>query len=117
MMHSPTSIADSSEQPYVSTGHLPEPERVQRLVTEAHARFKSNIEGENSQVYPALARMPGDLFGVCVAGISGRVYAAGGIGYPFAVNLMVEEQRQEAVDSLPQTIRAKRYQAQSFTLE
>src|SRR5262245_54723971 len=30
-MHSPTSIADRSEQPYVSTGHLTEPERVQRF--------------------------------------------------------------------------------------
>ena len=49
---------------------------VQRLVSEAHARFKSNTEGENSQVYPALARVPNDLFGVCVVGTSGRVYAA-----------------------------------------
>jgi hypothetical protein len=63
-MHSPTSIADRSEETYISTGHLPEPERVQRLVSEAHARFKSNTEGENSQVYPALARVPGELFGV-----------------------------------------------------
>jgi glutaminase len=84
-MRSPTSIADSSEQPYISTGHLPEPELVQRLVSEAHARFKSNTEGENSQVYPALARVPNDLFGVCVVGTSGRVYAAGDVDYEFSI--------------------------------
>jgi len=36
---------------------------VQKLVSEAHARFKSNTEELNSQVYPALARTPSDLFG------------------------------------------------------
>jgi glutaminase len=84
-MHSPTSIADHSEEPYISTGHLPEPELVQKLVSKAHARFKSNTEGENSQVYPALARVPSDLFGVCVVGTSGRVYAAGDVEYPFTI--------------------------------
>ena len=84
-MRSPTSIADSSEQPYISTGHLPEPELVQRLVSEAHARFKSNTDGQNSQVYPALARVPNDLFGVCVVGTSGRVYAAGDAEHEFSI--------------------------------
>src|SRR5215207_3769366 len=45
---------------YISTGHLPSPEQVQKLVRDAHVRFKSNDEGENSQVYPALARVPRD---------------------------------------------------------
>jgi glutaminase len=63
--------------PFVSTGHLPTPEMVKALVAEAHALFKSNTEGENSQVYPALARAARDLFGVCVAGASGKKNAAG----------------------------------------
>ena len=71
------SISEQTDRPYISTGHLPEPEMVQRLVSEAHERFKSNDDGQNSQVYPALARVPRDLFGVCVVGTSGRVYAAG----------------------------------------
>src|SRR5262249_4542137 len=61
-------VADHSS--YVSTGHLPVPELVQGLVAEAHERFKSSTEGENSKVYPALARVPSDLFGICVAGTS-----------------------------------------------
>ena len=71
--------------PFVSTGHLPTPEMVKALVAEAHALFKSNTEGENSQVYPALARAASDLFGVCVAGTSGKVYAAGEADHEFSI--------------------------------
>ncbi|KRQ12358.1 glutaminase [Bradyrhizobium pachyrhizi] len=81
----PPSIAEQAERPYISTGHLPEPEMVQELVSQAHQRFKSNSEGTNSQVYPALARVPSELFGVCVAGTSGRVYGAGDIEYEFSI--------------------------------
>jgi glutaminase len=70
---------------YVSTGHLPTPEQVKALVAEAHARYKSNSEGENSQVYPALARVASDLFGVCVVGCSGNVYAVGDTDYEFSI--------------------------------
>jgi glutaminase len=70
---------------FVSTGHLPTPEQVQSLVAEAHARYKSNTEGGNSQVYPALARVPSDLFGVCVAATSGKVYAAGDTEQEFSI--------------------------------
>jgi glutaminase len=71
--------------PFVSTGHLPTPEMVQALVAEAHALFKSNTEGENSQVYPALARAASDLFGVCVAGTSGKIHVAGEADHEFSI--------------------------------
>ena len=70
---------------YVSTGHLPPADRVKELVAEAHARFLSNAEGKNSQVYPALARVPSDLFGVCVVGTSGDVYSAGDADHEFTI--------------------------------
>src|SRR5262245_32644827 len=70
---------------YVSTGRLPTPEQVAALVAEAHARYKSNRDGENSQVYPALASVPRELFGVCVVGTSGNVYAAGDTDYEFSI--------------------------------
>ena len=66
------SISEQSDQPYISTRHLPEPEMLQKLVSDAHRRFKSNSDGHNSQVYPALARVPRELFGVCAVGTSGR---------------------------------------------
>jgi len=74
-----------SEAPYVSTGHLPSPDMVSALVAEAHERFKSNTQGMNSQVYPALAKMPRDLFGVCVIATNGNVYLAGDAEYEFSI--------------------------------
>jgi glutaminase len=71
--------------PYVSTGHLPPPELVERLVAQAHKRFNSVAEGKNSQVYPALAAVPSNLFGICVAGTSGNLYAAGDAEHEFAI--------------------------------
>jgi glutaminase len=76
---------ERAEHHYVSTGHLPSSERVKALVAEAHARFQSNNEGENSQVYPALAEVPRQLFGVCVVGTSGNAYAVGDTDYEFSI--------------------------------
>ena len=81
-MTRPTDPADDS---YISTGHLPPEDRVRALVAEAHERFRSDTEGENSQVYPALARVPSGLFGVCVVGTSGNVYPAGDAGHEFTI--------------------------------
>src|SRR6516162_10611798 len=84
-MSSPHKSEEGVGYPFVSTGHLPTPKEVQSLLEEAHARFKSNTEGENSQVYPALARVPSDLFGICVVGTSGRVYAVGDTNHEFTI--------------------------------
>ena len=78
--------ADAAAEPcYVSTGHLPEPDLVMTTVKRAYQRFKENTEGRNSDVYPALARVPSDLFGVCVVGTSGKVYQAGDADYEFSI--------------------------------
>jgi glutaminase len=63
--------------PYVSTGRLPPEARVAELVAQSYEQFKSNADGQNSQVYPALARVPSDLFGVCLVDTSGNVTSAG----------------------------------------
>ena len=55
------SVVDEREPVYVLTGHLPGSEVVQALVNDAQRRFKSNRDGENSEVYPALARWPPPL--------------------------------------------------------
>jgi glutaminase len=79
------SIAEPLERPYVSTGHLPEPEMVQKLVSDAHRRFNSNGDGQNSQVYPALAEIPAELFGISVAGTSGHLDEAGDTASEFSI--------------------------------
>ena len=71
--------------PYVSTGHLPSAGLVMAAVNAAHALFGSNTDGQNSTVYPALARVASTLFGVCVAGTTGNVYAAGDATHEFSI--------------------------------
>jgi glutaminase len=75
----------SSEAHFVSTGHLPASEAIQPLIDQAYTLFKSNTDGQNSQVYPALARVPSQLFGICVVGTSGKIYAAGDSEYEFTI--------------------------------
>ena len=70
---------------YVSTGSLPTSEHVQALVAEAHGRYRSHAEGEVSRVYPALAEVPPDLFGICVVGAAGAVYAVGDAEHKFTI--------------------------------
>jgi glutaminase len=70
-------IEAGAESPFVSTGQLPSAELVQRLVDEAHERYRTNSDGATSEVYPALGRVPSDLFGICVASIGGNLYTAG----------------------------------------
>jgi glutaminase len=74
---------DTSE--FVSSGHLPPGELVRAVVAEAHERYRINAEGENAQVYPALAAVPSDLFGLCVCATSGATFAAGDAEIEFAI--------------------------------
>jgi glutaminase len=82
-------VRTSTNQPatasYISTGHLPSPEVVRKLVSEAYERYRSNTHGKNSDVYPALARVPSDLFGVCAVGTTGELYAVGDTDYEFSI--------------------------------
>ncbi len=76
---------DDTSRATVSTGQLPPSGRVLALVEAAHERFKGNDEGENANYYPALAEVPRDLFGICVVGADGTLYAAGDAEYPFTI--------------------------------
>lgn len=81
LLHSLPDTADS----FVSTGRLPPSDQVAQLVTDAHQRFESVALGKNSQVYPALARVPDHLFGICVVGADGRVFAVGDAEHEFTI--------------------------------
>ena len=73
------------DPPFVSTGRLPSPDVVRTLVGQAHERFKANRDGSNSDVYPALAEVQPDLFGLCVVGVNGSAYASGDFDCPFSI--------------------------------
>jgi len=70
---------------FVSTGHLPSPRQVQAAVDEAYRLYRAEASGTTSQTYPALARVPGHLFGICVAGVGGSMYRAGDSGHEFTI--------------------------------
>jgi len=77
--------ADAISAGFVSTGLLPPPGTVASFVEAAHARFRANMDGAVSEIYPSLARAPADLFGLCVAGTDGAAYAAGDWDAPFTI--------------------------------
>jgi glutaminase len=84
-MTSPPGADDLPDGFHVSTGQLPPAERIAGLVRAAHDRFRSDDSGENSQVYPALARVPRGLFGVAVVTCGGAVHEAGDTAHEFAI--------------------------------
>jgi glutaminase len=84
-MNTPSDGDAPAEPSYVSTGHLPAAEVVRALVNEAHERYRSVAEGKNSEVYPALARVQSELFGICVVGTSGNVHAVGDAEHEFSI--------------------------------
>ena len=55
------------------------------LVDDAHRRYRDVDEGAVSEVYPALARVPPELFGICVAAVDGRVHSVGDAEIPFTI--------------------------------
>jgi glutaminase len=68
-----------------AAGGLPPAEQITGLVKEAHERFSATALGEVSKTYPALARVPAGLFGICVAGMDGRLFSVGDAEQGFAV--------------------------------
>lgn len=73
------------EQPYVSNGRLPPDGDVRALVDEAHHRYRDVEIGVVSDVYPALACVSPDLFGICVTAVDGRVHAVGDAEVGFTI--------------------------------
>jgi glutaminase len=78
-------LDDLPDYPYVSTGHLPPSDEIVRLVNGAYQRYRTNTEGKNSQVYPALAEVPSELFGICVVGTNGEVHSVGDSEHEFSI--------------------------------
>ncbi|TCM45003.1 glutaminase A [Kribbella sp. VKM Ac-2568] len=70
---------------YVSTGELPRPRAVTHLVDDAHRMFRGVDDGTVSDVYPALARVDPDSFGLCVTASDGTTYEAGDSRVPFTI--------------------------------
>ena len=102
-----TTLSVEGEVPvFVSTGKLPPGTQVKTLIDAAYARYRTNDEGQNAQHYPALAEVPRELFGICVASFNGATYSAGdaaaeftimSVAKPFVFALACQEHGPEAV--------------------
>ena len=75
----------AGDSPFVSTGRLPRPDLVQSLVVAVHGRYRANAEGATADVYPALASVDPDLFGVAVVANDGSVFRAGDADHEFSI--------------------------------
>ena len=75
----------ASDASYISTGRLPASEVVQSLISRAYNLYKGDENGQTSQVYPALARAPSELFGICVAENAGHLHEIGDTRHEFSI--------------------------------
>jgi glutaminase len=64
---------------------IPAATDLQRVVDEAHAKYKDLKDGKNADYIPILATIPSELFGVAIALNDGTVYVAGDVDYRFAI--------------------------------
>lgn len=64
---------------FVSTGALPARARVVALVEDAFERFRGDRDGACSDVYPALAAVEPDLFGIAVVSVTGAAVETGDV--------------------------------------
>ena len=64
---------------------LPDADRLQKVVNEAHAKFKGVKDGKNADYIPILATIPSELFGVVIATPDGKLYGAGDVDYRFSI--------------------------------
>jgi len=84
-MFEPVDVSADTAIAAVSTGHLPDPEHVARLLRDAYEENRHLDEGIVADYIPALAKASHDLFGLCVVGVSGRVHEAGDAGHEFSI--------------------------------
>ena len=84
----------------------PSPTDFQRVVNEAHAKYKNLKDGKNADYIPILTETPSELFGVVIATRDGQIFTAGDIDYkfsiqsvskPFTAALIMQQQGPQAI--------------------
>jgi glutaminase len=64
---------------------VPSADTLQRVVDQAHGKFKGDTAGKNADYIPYLASVPSNLFAVVIVTADGHVYSAGDIDYAFSI--------------------------------
>ena len=76
---------DHAETERISTGALPPDTDVQALILAGYERYLHLDEGAVADYIPALAAASPSAFGVCVAGVRGRLFSVGDADQEFAI--------------------------------
>ena len=84
-MHPRLHVDEAADRSTVSTGRLPSPQLVHARLKEAHERFVNIRDGEVATYIPALARVPRDVFALCVVGVDGTTCLAGECFHEFSI--------------------------------
>jgi len=98
--------ATSNADGQVAVATQPTATQFQRLVHEAHAKYKGLKDGANANYIPILDTVPSELFAVVIATKDGAIYSAGDVDYvysiqsvakPFTAALVMQQQGPEAI--------------------
>ena len=82
------------------------PAQIEKIVQDAHERFKNLQEGKNADYIPALATVDPNLFGIALVTVGGKVYTAGDIAKEvsiqsiskvFTMAMVMQEQGVDAI--------------------
>ena len=84
-MHDDLPFDETTTPPRVSTGELPIPEEIRRLVTQAYERYRGDHRGTVADYIPVLAGASPDLFGIAVVGPRGRSFEIGDVAARFSI--------------------------------
>ena len=98
--------ATSNADGQVAVATQPTATQFQRLVDDAHAKYKGLKDGANANYIPILDTVPSELFAVVIATKDGAIYSAGDVDYvysiqsvakPFTAALVMQQQGPEAI--------------------
>jgi glutaminase len=64
---------------------IPSAQVLDRVVKEAHAKFRDVKDGASADYIPELAKVPPELFGVAIVTARGAVHVAGDVDYAFTI--------------------------------
>jgi glutaminase len=76
---------DAPAAQYVSTGALPDDPAVDAMLEDAYERFRDVDDGVVASYIPALACASPRSFGICIAGVAGRIFEAGDSRLEFSI--------------------------------
>jgi glutaminase len=80
-----TACAAASARDAEPPAVMPGADRLAKIVSEAHSRFKDVKDGANADYIPILATVPSELFAVVIVTREGKIYSAGDTDYRYSI--------------------------------